>query len=403
MIQLALIFLLLLLSLVYGESNQTSSVCCFESPITNLGRGQFWVNLTLVEVPIPEHPSSFSLSFASPYHFPSPIAIGVDDQPASCRLMNPSAAKEGSEWTCIGSEVRFRVDTNPENMDPLITQLTTNTSGICKGAAFCPLLLHPAGNDVIVPSPEDNNQISLGLLGTFDKGPVIASFVILGMLVIGLVAILYFRNRRKKDGGDEAALQGRNPTGTLGARGARLDSHGNPVKPFSLYRFMIGPFLPADKKQIKSVILDRSNLKEKKKKISDGKKKSKTETLIQITPPLPGSKLVPPTKTSSAQDPKEKKKDLSKVPSNFKSKKAPVEAPPPVRRAKIPPKTRSVQMTGGPNLLQRMQLQKPGERLQMSKPMEQTLPVARLPAKPASGRDIDGDSDAPLGLLYKRT
>ena len=86
-----------------------SSSCCFESPITPLGKGQFWINLTIVESNATSDPFSFSLSFATVYHFPSPIALNEKEQPASCRLLNPSDIDQGSQWACVGDKVRFRV------------------------------------------------------------------------------------------------------------------------------------------------------------------------------------------------------------------------------------------------------------------------------------------------------
>ena len=142
------------------------NICCFASPITSLGSGQFWVNITIIET-IPKDNSSFSVLFGGLYHFPLPIVIKKDGAPASCRLDNPSDTGSGSVWTCMDSDARFRIDTNPGGLDPVILKLSTPLSGICRDQSFCSSGNYSSPQDPNSDKPSsDDSKISLGALGT---------------------------------------------------------------------------------------------------------------------------------------------------------------------------------------------------------------------------------------------
>lgn len=64
----------------------------------------------------------------------------------------------------MGKESRFRIDTSPKGVDPVIHQLSTNLSGDCYGRPICTSTLEsngPGSND----APEENHKVSLGALG----------------------------------------------------------------------------------------------------------------------------------------------------------------------------------------------------------------------------------------------
>ena len=340
------------------------STCCFESPITKLGVGQYWVNISVIESDLSLTQDTFSMAFGSVYHFPPPIAIDNRNQPAACRLMNPTDIDKGSEWTCVGKAVKFRVDTTPYNQDPIVTQLSTNASGTCKGQAFCPLLTDvPA---IANATGIENTQISLGLLGTYDRGPVIASFTLVGLFLVGLAAALYYRNRNKKSEDGSTASASSDPT----------------QKPFSLYHFIMNPCLPS-KKNKRSISSD--TLRGKKKRKTTVQEKSKTkEPLVKITPPLPGSKLM---KTAT-----QKKESLKSL------------------KPKNPRFTNPLQ----PNFLQVLHHRaNPQSRERVRGPLVQVDDPSRIgsqiqsfggssfPSRSPQDADIQSEDSVPLGVLYQ--
>ena len=143
------------------------SSCCFQSPIAYLGSGQYWVNISVFDSNQLEN-NSFSVLFGGLYHFPLPIVVDNYDKPAPCRLDNPNDLDSGSMWTCIGSDSRFRIDTNPKGNDPSIVQLSTKASGACNGRAVCTSTLGQEANNGTQPNDAmpNNGKVSLGALGS---------------------------------------------------------------------------------------------------------------------------------------------------------------------------------------------------------------------------------------------
>lgn len=141
------------------------SSCCFQSPIIYLGSGQYWVNITVFESNIMEN-NSYTVLFGGLYHFPLPIVVDQNGNPAPCRLDNPNDLENGSMWTCTGKESRFRIDTNPKGVDPIIHQLSSKFSGDCSGSPVCTSTLESGSNGTgSDQSPEENHKVSLGALG----------------------------------------------------------------------------------------------------------------------------------------------------------------------------------------------------------------------------------------------
>ncbi len=109
--------------------------------------------------------NSFTVLFGALYHFPLPIVIDQYQKPAPCRLDNPNDLDSGSMWTCTGNEARFRIDTNPKGVDPVVHQLSTKSSQECYGRPECTSTIDTAPNE---PENEfqEENKVSLGALGT---------------------------------------------------------------------------------------------------------------------------------------------------------------------------------------------------------------------------------------------
>lgn len=110
--------------------------------------------------------NSFTVLFGSFYHFPLPIVVDQNENPAPCRLDNPNDLETGAMWTCMGKESRFRIDTNPKGVDPVIHQLSTKYSGDCYGRPVCTSTIDPNPNGAASElSPQEDHKISLGALG----------------------------------------------------------------------------------------------------------------------------------------------------------------------------------------------------------------------------------------------
>ncbi|KAJ3052440.1 hypothetical protein HK102_011880, partial [Quaeritorhiza haematococci] len=91
--------------------------------------------------------------------------------------------------------------------------------------------------------------------------PFIIAVSVIGVMLIGVIGVLIQRNRRNK--GDELALMGRNPVGTIGerrdinngvrqTRGSGRDG-GRNERGFDLGHFLFGPFRTAPKREPRDV------------------------------------------------------------------------------------------------------------------------------------------------------
>lgn len=110
--------------------------------------------------------NSFTVLFGSLYHFPLPIVIDQYQKPAPCRLDNPNDLDSGSMWTCMGKEARFRIDTNPKGVDPVVHQLSTKSFGECYGRPVCTSTIDDRTTEVNPSRDQEENKVSLGALGT---------------------------------------------------------------------------------------------------------------------------------------------------------------------------------------------------------------------------------------------
>jgi hypothetical protein len=338
------------------------------------------VNITVFEETPPAN-GSFSFSFGAQYKFPPPIAVDQNQVPASCRLLNPSQADKGSEWTCQGRDARFRVDTGPDDKDPIINQLFSSSNGICDGKADCGTQTKGPGSGSNPVPPPDDTKISLGLLGTFDKGPVIASFTIVGLLLIGIIATWYYRSRHKSEEHIEGPIS-------------------RAKKSVSWYHFFCHPCLPISPKPRTSSALTPKGPEIKKDKKTKKSQKKIKETLVQITPPLPGSKLLESVgqtpSTSSAS---------SKGKAKMETKKAtPIKKPDPM--PKLP-------MIQGPSMLQILESKKNQRQTLMRGPVpsnsQPRLQSSHIP-KPkrvqtlmvSSAASDTGSDNIPIGALRRK-